>query len=377
MAIVLNSEAGNTSSVNNEMLFVAYEATKANDPTTYPDYTYVCDVYVSGNLAGRIKSRPDPVYKRGVFDISKILQSFATYGLKAANVKEDYTVRIPYQLKFGEEYDFTLYTNLLVDGADRYCYTTYKPRPFTSTGVLSNGLASNMPSTISYNRSQPYHFIPLHSNVTGVVDLGLNVTYYDETNTSLGSEFFNNADYILNTVRQVNIYSATKPANTVYGLFTGAATFRVNYLCNGKYTPYTLAWLNPFGGYDSMSFGFVSRKTIDIARKDFSQLPYRLDPSGNVSYQANNVFYGSKQNYAASVQQRLRLTSHLLTNNEYEWMADLFISPQVYLYDSEAGKFMPVRITPVNYEYRNYSNSKLTPLVVDIEFSDLYNSQYL
>jgi hypothetical protein len=377
MAIVLNSEAGNTSSVNNEMLFVAYEATKANDPVTYPDYTYVCDVYVDGDFAGRIKSRPDPINKRGIFDVSKILQSFATYGLKASSVKEDYTVRIPYQLKFGEEYDFTLYTNLVVDSSDRYCYTTYKPRPFTSTGAIKNGVVSNMPSLVSYNRTQPYHFVSFHSNVTGVAYTDATIDYFDSTNSNLGTYVIDNSDYIVNTVRQINVANPAMPANTAYAVINGDIALRINYLCNGKYTPYTLAWLNPYGGYDSMSFGFVSRKTIDITRKDFSQLPYRLDASGNVSYEANNVFYGSKQNYAASVQQRMRLTSHLLTADEYKWMADLFISPLVYLYDSEVDKFLPVRVTPVNYEYRNYSNSKLQPLIVDVEFSDLYNSQYL
>lgn len=56
MAIVLNSEAGNTSSVNNEMLFVAYEATKATDPVTYVDYSYVCDVYVDSVFIERLMS---------------------------------------------------------------------------------------------------------------------------------------------------------------------------------------------------------------------------------------------------------------------------------------------------------------------------------
>lgn len=377
MAIVLNTEAANTSSVNNEMLFVAYEATKANDPVTYPDYSYVCDVYVSATLIARLKSRPDPLYKRGVFDISKALQSFATYGLKASAVKEDYTVKINYQLKFGEEYSFTLYPNLLVDGSDRSCFTTYKERPFTSTNVLTNGLASNMPSVISYNRSQAYHFIPVYSNVTGVVDGSLSVTWYDSSNNSVGSGSISNSDYVLNTVRQLNIGSLTIPASAVYGLFSGVSTFRVNYLCDGKYTPYTLAWLNPFGGYDSMSFGYVSKKDVTITKKDFSQLPYRLNASGEVSYQSNNVFYGSKKFFSSNVQSKLRLTSHLLTDTEYTWLADLFISPDVYLYDTDNSKFLPVRITANNYEYRNYSNSKLTSLQIEIEFTDMYNAQNL
>lgn len=377
MAIVLNTEAANTSSVNNEMLFVAYEATKANDPVTYPDYSYVCDIYVSSTLIARLKARPDPLYKRGVFDVSKVLQAYATYGLKASSFKEDYTIKINYQLKFGEEYDFTLYPNLLVDSSDRSCFTTYMARPFTSTSVLNNGIASNLPSVISYNRNELYHFIPVYSNVTGVVDGTLSVIFYDNSNNNVGSGSLSNSDYVLNTIRQINIASISIPATATYAIYTGIASFRVNYLCNGKYTPYTLAWLNPYGGYDSMSFGFVSKKNIDIYKKDFSQIPYKLDASGNVSYQNNNVFYGSKKSFAANVQTKLSLTSHLLTDAEYRWMADLFISPDVYLYDTNLSKFVPVRITANNYEYRTYANSKLTPLKLDIEFTDIYNAQNL
>ena len=83
MSIVLQTEAGNYSSLSNEMIFVAYEATKAPDDVTYPNYQYVCDVYVNSVLIGRLKTRPDPTYKKGIFDVSALLQSYATSGLKA------------------------------------------------------------------------------------------------------------------------------------------------------------------------------------------------------------------------------------------------------------------------------------------------------
>lgn len=377
MSIVLNTEAPNTSSVNNEMLFVAYEATKTADPVTYPDYSYICDIYVSSVMIARLKSRPYPDNNRGIFDVSKALQAYATYGLKAGSVKEDYTIKIDYLLKFGEEYDFVTYPNLLVDSSNRSCFTTYKVRPFTASNVLTNGLASNMPAIKTYHESQAYHMIPLFSNVTGVVDLGLTVTYYNEAGSSVGSDYFDNTDYILNTIRQVNIASGTVPATTSYALVTGADTFRINYKCNGKYTPYTLAWLNPYGGYDSQSFGLVSKKSIDIMKKDFAQIPYQMNVSGEISYEVDNVYYGSKKVFSSMVTTKLHITSHLLSAEEYTWLAELIASPDVYFYDSTQGKFIPVRISQNNYDYRNYSNSKLTPLELDIEFSDIYNAQNL
>jgi hypothetical protein len=378
MAIVINTEPANTVSVNNEMLFVVYEATKAIDPVTYPDYSYVCDVYVSSTLVGRIISRPDPEYNRGIFDVAPILRSYVTYGLDASADVVDYTAKIAYQLKFGEQYDGTLYTNLLVDSSDREAYKTYAPKPFTSTSVLSNGLVSNMPSTVNYHRTQLYHLIPIFSNVTGITDLV--VTFKDSGGSTISTDTTSNAGYVAKMIRQINIgeQALDIPSTAEYSLITGAGvSLRVNYLCDGKYTPYTLVWLNPFGAYESQSFGMVSKKVIELEKKDFSQLDYRINASGEVSYQANNVFYGGKRGYAARVKVKLNLTSHLINASEYAWLADLFISPDVYLYDTETSKFIPVTIGRNNYEYRTYANSRLTPLQFEVEFSTTYNSQFL
>lgn len=385
MAIVINSEAGNTSSVNNEMLFVVYEATKANDPTTYPDYSYVCDVYVDSTLVERLIARPDPTYKRGIFDVSRALQPYCTYGFDASSGKVDYTARVAYQLKFGEQYDGTLYTNLTVDSSDRYAFKTYAVKPFTSSAVIANGLASNMPSTVKWHKSQDYQLMCLFSNVSGITDVELK--HYNDAGTLLNTTTITNGDYTANEIRQLNLGKLVADiSGATYATVTGGGlNQRIEYLCDGKYTPYTLVWLNPYGGYDSQSFGLVSRKVIELTKKDFMQLPYQLNASGEVSYQANNVFYGGEKGYASNVKVKFNLTSHLLNEDEYTWLADLFISPEVYIYaaevgsmsPSDAGYFIPVTIGQSNYEYRNYKNSRLTPLQFEVEFGHIYNSQFL
>lgn len=384
MAIEIKTAAANTASINNEMLFVVYESTKANDPVTYPDYSYVCDVYVNSTLVERLIARPDPTYKMGIFDISKALQPYATYQFSAASSKEDYTARVSYQLKFGEQYDGTLYTNQLTDST-RYGVKTYAVRPFTSSDVLSNGLASNMPSTVKWHKSQDWQLMSYYSNVSGITDVELK--HYNAAGTLLNTTTITNGDYTANEIRQINVGKLVADiSGAIYATVTGAGlNQRIDYLCDGKYIPYTLVWLNPFGGYDSQSFGLVSKKVIELTKKDFIQTNYRINVSGEVSYQANNVFYGGKKGYASNVKVKMNLTSHLLNDDEYNWLADLFISPEVYilatsaggLAPDDAGKFIPVTIGQTNYEYRTYKNSRLTPLQFEVEFSDMYNSQFL
>jgi hypothetical protein len=377
MAIVINTEPGNTVSVNNEMLFVVYEATKANDEVTYPNYKYVCDVYVDSTLVGRLKAVPDPTYKRGIFNVAPILQSYVTYGLSASAATVDYTAKIAYRLKFGEEYSDTLYTNLLNDSSDREAYKTYAPKPFSSSAVISNGLASNMPSTVRYHEDELYHLIPYFRDSTGISDL--TITWKNSSGSTISTDTVSNAGYTPKQIRQANIgvNAFTKPSGTTYALLTGPVTLRVDFMCDAKYPAYTLAWLNPYGAYESQSFGMVSKKEIELTKKEFAQLNYRINSSGEVSYQANNVFYGGKKGYATNVKVRLNLTSHLLNADEYEWLADLFISPDVYVFDSVTSKFIPVTIAQTNYDYNNYLNNRLKPLQLSVEFADVYNSQNL
>lgn len=165
----------------------------------------------------------------------------------------------------------------------------------------------------------------------------------------------------------VDLLTITNNSSNVYAY---------NYVCS-KYTPVTLAWLNPYGAYESQSFGLVSKKSNDISRKEFAQLPYQVNVSGEVSYATNDVMYGSKKGYASTVKVSLALTSHLLSADEYTWLADMFNSPDVYFFSTVLDKWVPCMIGDSNYEYRNYLNSRLTPLQFTINFTDEYNAQYL
>ena len=75
--------------------------------------------------------------------------------------------------------------------------------------------------------------------------------------------------------------------------------------------------------------------------------------------------------------QKWELSSHILSDAEYEWLGDLLSSPDVYMYDSSVG-IVPVTITNSNYEQRTYLNSRMERrLELEIEYSNPYNAQNL
>jgi hypothetical protein len=129
--------------------------------------------------------------------------------------------------------------------------------------------------------------------------------------------------------------------------------------------------------YDSYSFGMVSMKQSEIQRKEFQRLNYSWNASGVISYESNGVYYGGKRGFATDIKTTMKLTSHLLNDDEYAWMSELFHSSDAYMYNSDMDKFMPVSIQENSYEYRTYLNSRQKALEFNVVYSDNSNAQFL
>jgi hypothetical protein len=168
MAIVINSAPGANYSAHGDLIYVVYEATKANDPTTYPDYKYVADVYIGGELITRIKKVPQPDNKRGVFNIGNIVRNYigATFNPSPTDFlaqelgQTDFFVNVT--VKFGEEYNFTLYTNLTID-APRTFYNHYNGRLIgqnTNLTPFLDKFATIRPFKTAVNINDEFTFIP-------------------------------------------------------------------------------------------------------------------------------------------------------------------------------------------------------------------------
>lgn len=389
MALSLLTYPGNQSAVTNEMLFVVSETVKTVDPTTYPNYKFVLDVYVGSDLVGRLKSNPDPTNLLGIFDVSKILRYYVPeYKLKAnyANATETYDINVAYHVEIGEEYSDTTYTNLITDSS-RTCYKTYTEKPYLSTDVVTgkyNLVDSKMPIDLVAFKDDKHFLIPVIDNATGAEFL---YQCLDANGSGIGSAtsiIYTTPDNVLQVnlgfqkiAALLGLTSAQKESvDRLVFSFDGANQRTVTYGCS-RFPSTVIAWLNPYGAYESYSFGLVSKKTKEISRKEFAQLPYQINVSGVVSYGADGVMYGSRRTYNTLTKTTLNLNSHLLSDDEYTWLADLFSSSDVYMFDTVLDRFVPVTITDTNYEYRTYLNSRLTPLSFNIQFTDTFNSQYL
>ena len=390
MALSIKTQPTNNASVSNEMLFIINEPTKSIDDVTYPNYQYVCDIYVASVLVARLKARPDPTHSMGIFDVSRILQAYITTGLKAnyASATESYTIKLDYLLKFGEEYNDTLYTNLLVDGSNREAYSTYEIRPFDDADVIpdvDNDYATSAPDIIYSSKDIKWQLLPFYDNVSGVSSW--TYQFFNDAGATVGAQgAISLSGFVAKSIVQANVgfvklatdvgLSTAQKNSVSYLNVSGPHDFRINYQCN-KYPVMVVAWLNKYGAYDSYAFGMVSKKQTEISRKDFEKLNYQWDASGILTYSANGVYYGGKRGFASDMKISMKMTSHLLNDDEYTWLSELFHSTDVYLYDSTRDKFLPVTIEEKQYEYRTYLNSKLKPLEFMVNYADMFNAQRL
>jgi hypothetical protein len=184
MAIVINSNPPTYSGLHNDLLFTVYEGVKAIDPTTYPNYKYVCDVYVAGVLIFRAKAFPNPVNKRGLFNIAPILRNYIaqqfnplanTSGILCQQFGSG-EFYLDVVVKFGEEYSFTTYTNLLIDSSRRY-YNHYNYQTYSSPTILNNyvdKLASNRPYNNSLLFTAPNYYVPFFSVGSSTINITVN-----------------------------------------------------------------------------------------------------------------------------------------------------------------------------------------------------------
>lgn len=397
MALSIQTNPGTYYSVNGDLLFVVVDLVKASDPVTYPDYRYVCDVYVGLEMVARIKSYPRPDNKMGVFNVGNIIRNYiaASFSPVASQLRSQEIGSgeffIAATMKFGEEYGLTLYTNLLVD-SERTYFGHYNGRLIgqnTALSALVDKPVTTRPLITSVNKNASFCFIPYlptdTDNVTVEVksytdSASLINTYSTAIAPSAANtlQLFNVAPVNLNTISPGLMPDGVASYYTVQFLnpnITGEPIYRFNLICEAKYEIYTIHFLNKYGGFESRDFTKVSRKTIDIERSEYGKLGYTMDSSGIVSYaNSNNVYNEQRAVYATQYKEKMTLNTDILTDGEYTWLGELILSPIVFV--EIDGYFIPCSIAENNYEFRKSVNDSLTNLTMKIEFGENFNSQY-
>lgn len=374
------------SSIQDDLIYTVAFPEHTSDGATYPNYKFIGDVYVGAVLVARIKKVQDPQTAIGIFNIGQIVRNYVTAlfdptaGSLVAQELGDGQFNITVTMKFGEEYGFNAFLNQVVDDP-RVFFNNYNGRlvgNLSSLIPLVNKVASNKPLTGQTFLTSAYNFISYFPTSTSsvaivVVPKGGGASFSDAIapSAAFNLQVLNVSPGALNAAHPGTITAGT----TSYTVKIGGQTYTYKIICEPMYQPYMIHFLNQYGGFDSKIFSKVSRRSFDITKTDFGKLPYTVDSEGGVNYyNANGVYSENRSVYSSQYTEKITLNSDLLTDAEYAWLADLLLSPMIYIEDG--GYFFPIQISDTSYEPKKAVNDDLTNLTINIEYGKQLNAQY-
>jgi hypothetical protein len=140
------------------------------------------------------------------------------------------------------------------------------------------------------------------------------------------------------------------------------------------YETVPLHFMNRAGGYDTVYFRLVSKKTVEVDRKVMQGQGYVVTNTGVSFTDGNNVMYDTLQTYSATYKESWRLTSEPMTDVEYEWLDELYTSTSIYT--KVGNNYVSVMIKDGSYEKKKRIVDGITNVQLTIEFGQVNNSQY-
>jgi hypothetical protein len=347
---------------------------------TSTDLKYVVDLFIGGVQQVRVKLYPEPVTGIGYFDAGPIVRNTMTYQWLTPNTnvlmcEPNVSGQIgqTYQYRIGEETSGVTTLNLASGNVTAYNFVapTFE-RKVADLSAYNGKALSNRPSEINASLGDNIYI--------GAKDVsGLVVSTYNYNNVKIADTTYSLGG--TKAFAQLNVGSPAlnNPTAVItssvkyYTIIIGTSTYRVNMECNPKYTSYNLHFMNHLGMFDTAKFDLASRLTMEVQRKTFEKRDFTLGASSVSYFDANKKYVDSKVNYLNKKDHSYRLTMNAPTDSQYEWLAELIDSPQVFF--ELDNYFYPVIIRNNNFEYSKYVNNRLRVFEVDIDVNQTRFSQ--
>lgn len=367
--MIFNSVPASYSSVNSNLVYVVYDA-KALDTVTYPNYKYVAELFI-GTKVFTAKVFPN-TENMGVIDLGDVIREYVEFDFAPASgiVAQELGLNkwsLSVTVKIKEEIDGVMSAVLIED--TKTFYNHYNGRDVLDLASYSGKPLTNRVVKIDLNYSANY-FIPYFAsgNFSVVVAGGTSTRTKNVTPTAGTLQILNISPKAVNEDYPGNFTTSTES----YTVTFGGVTYQVSVKCNGLYNPYTVHFLNKFGGMESMLFGKARKRTYEIERKDFQQLPYRVS-IGVVSLKSGSVMHEQKTVLSSRFTESLKINTDLLSDQEHAWLSELVISPLVYLEDN--GVLYPTVIKGTNYEFKERVVDNATNLTIEVS-QPTFKAQY-
>jgi hypothetical protein len=407
MAITIQSSPAPYSSMHDDLWYVS-SSTNVGQTA----FKFVYDVYVNGAQVSRTKVYPSPSAEGsyGVFNASPMVRSYVTNYFEPSGssilVASNDKIKVNSTIKIGEEYvsGGNLITNLnLVSGA-LTAYNYYPPlfadilfvnnnTPLVLSDYYDNLLLENFTDDWITERDTEKITIEYGDNFYATyfkITSGTYSAWIDVVNesgsiidTASGGITFSGEMNLFNCqAGHINTFAGrTLITEDTYGynvyLKRGVAISRkLQFVqkCYPKYKQYNLHFLNRLGGWDTMKFALVNKRSTELQRASYRRNDWQLSGNTMTNIDSYNKYNETTLNYAIQHKDKFHLISDWVSQQDYEWLAQLFASSITYM--EVQGAYFPVTISSTNYDYKLESSDKLFNFEIDIEVGKYLTSQF-
>jgi hypothetical protein len=407
MAITIQSSPAPYSSMHDDLWFVS-----SSNNVGQTSFKFVYDVFVNGSQVSRTKVYPSPSAEGsyGIFNASPMVRSYVTNYFEPSGssilVASNDKIKVASQIRVGEEYvsggNLITTTNLASGALSAY---NYYPPLFADILFVNN----NTPLILSdyYNNLLLQNFtddwITERDIEKITIEYGDNfyATYFKITSGTYSAwvDVINESGSVIDTVSggitfsgEMNLFNCqagnintfagrTLITENTYGynvyLKRGIAVSRkLKFIqkCYPKYKQYNLNFLNRLGGWDTMKFALVNKRSTELQRASYRRNDWQLSGNKMTNIDAYNKYNETTLNYAIQHKDKFHLISDWVSEQDYEWLAQLFASTIVYM--EVQGAYFPVTISSTNYEYKLETSDKLFNFEIDIEVGKYLTSQF-
>jgi hypothetical protein len=407
MAITILDTPATYSSMHTDLWFVS---SSTNGGTT--NFKFVYDVKVNGSLVARSKVFPDVSGNYGVFNAAPVVRAYTSNYFEPSGssilVASNNKLKVDYVLEVREEVSGSI--AVLPDASGSFsAYNYYPPlfadmisigndTPLVLDDYYENLLVENYSDNWLTDREVDKMelefgdqcFISYFRKTTGgaysatidVVNESGSVLSSYTGSLTLAGEFnmFSLQAAAINTFAGSTLITEDTFGYHVYiNYVNGGTSFvspkvKVKHVCYPKYRQYNIHFLNRLGGWDTMKFALVNKRQTEFTRSSYRRSEWQLSGSSMSNVDAYNRYNETTLNYSIQHKDKMHLVSDWVSENDYEWLAQLVGSSICYV--EVLSGYFPCTIASTNYEYKLKTSEKLFNFEVDIEVGKYINSQY-
>jgi hypothetical protein len=390
MAITINSTPEAYPSAHDDLYFVV-----GSNNYTQAGFKYVFDVYISSTLVTRIKLFPDPATTKGIFNAGSVVRSYLNGYFKPNSTPTAFAytgndLYINYEIRFGEDYGGTTYTNLTSGQYRAFNFVNPIFRDWTTSYYQPkiNTWLTGRDVTKGEVTMTERLFAGFMNTAATTTNLTLTVQKYRESGATDGSSATGNSvacsAFVLFDLSPaaINTYLGSSLINAAtyqYGVRVNyggnqSPEFRVKLVCNPRWTPVSIHFLNKLGGYDTFAFRMVNRREGNAEKKSYEQLGWQYNAGSMTRYDSYKRINAGNNTFAVNETVQFKLTSDYINETDYLWLKDLITSPEVYYEDG--GYYYPVSIKTTNWAEKKRIADKMFNFDLSVEFAQKINSQY-